>query len=490
MTWPASRWFGAVASLLSGLLFLASLDIGPFGPLVLVAPVPVLVHALAARRWHSVAAAALLARIIGALGLVWAYHDVLPPIALVSWILGQAVLFALIVLATRWIARGAPGWAALLAFPLLTTASEFLFGLVSPHGSFGAIGAALVDVLPLLQLASLGGLAALAFCAGLFAMTSALAIVQARAWRSLAVLGAAPILLAAAFGFWRMSEPLDGQTRIALIAIDPISGRAADDTDRAEIVKAYTAEVRALERGVDFVVLPEAVFSSSPATSAAIETPLQNAANEVGAPVIAGFDETFTDGRHVNAALIFTPGAPVQRYLKRRLIPGLDVGYTTGESAFVDGAIGVAICKDLDFPTMIREYGERGVTLMLAPAWDFGTDGRLHAHMAVVRAVENGFALARAATDGRLTLSDRTGRIVAEAVTRSDGPTVLTADLGLRSGGTLYTRIGDVFAWIAVVAAVALIGFRSFRKPSPAGLTRGSRAEVSPGDRSPGQARG
>jgi apolipoprotein N-acyltransferase len=178
MTWRASAWFGAAAALLSGALFLASLDIGTFGPLALIAPVAVLVYALSAPRWQSVAAAAFVARTIGALGLVWAYHDVLPPIALALWILGHAVGFALIILVMRWIARRAPLWAALTSFPLLATACEFLFGLVSPHGSFGAIGYALVDVLPLLQLASIGGLAALAFCAGLFAMTCAMAVVQ------------------------------------------------------------------------------------------------------------------------------------------------------------------------------------------------------------------------------------------------------------------------------------------------------------------------
>jgi apolipoprotein N-acyltransferase len=467
--------FGIGAALLSGVLFLLSLDIGPLGPLALVAPIPVLVYALSVPRWHSVAAATFLARFIGALGLVWAYHDVLPPVALVLWILGHALAFALIVLATRWIARGAPAWAALVSFPLFSTASEFLFGLVSPHGSFGAIGTALVDVLPLLQLASIGGLAALAFCAGLFAMTGAMAIVRPRAWRTFALIGGVPIVLAAIFGLWRMGEPYDAQKRIALIAIDPISGRNAGDADPADIVNAYTAAVRALDGAADFVVLPEAVFSSAPAESAAIEAPLQNAANAVGAPVIAGFDETLADGRQVNSAVFFTPGAPTQRYIKRRLIPGLDVGYSTGSSVFIDGTNGVAICKDLDFPAMIREYGQRGVTLMLAPSWDFGTDGRLHARMAVMRGVENGFALARAATDGRLTLSDRYGRIVAEAVTRPDAATVVTAELGLRSGGTLYARTGDVFAWIAVVAAAALIGFRLAMRSK--GLT-GSLTEV------------
>jgi apolipoprotein N-acyltransferase len=58
-------------------------------------------------------------------------------------------------------------------------------------------------------------------------------------------------------------------------------------------------------------------------------------------------------------------------------------------------------------------------------------------------------------------LSDRYGRIVAEAVTRGDAATVLTGEIGLRGGGTLYTRIGDVFGWIVVAAAGALAGLRS-----------------------------
>jgi apolipoprotein N-acyltransferase len=296
-------------------------------------------------------------------------------------------------------------------------------------------------------------------------MACALAITRPSVWRSLVLLGAAPIVLAAAFGFWRMSEPYDTQKHIALIAIDPISGRAGRDADMAEVVQAYTAAVREYGGDADFVLLPEAVFENSPASSAAVETPLQEAANAIGARVIAGFDETLGDGRKVNAAVLFTPEAPTQRYIKRRLIPGLDLGYSTGSEALVDGTTGIAICKDFDFPAMIREYGERGVTLMFGPSWDFGADGRLHARMALVRGVENGFALARAATDGRLTLSDRTGRIVAEVVTRSDAATVLTGDVGLRSGGTLYARVGDVFAWIVVAAAAGLVGFRFACKP-------------------------
>ena len=106
----------------------------------------------------------------------------------------------------------------------------------------------------------------------------------------------------------------------------------------------------------------------------------------------------------------------------------------------VMGTRGVAICKDMDFPGMIRGYGERGVQLLLVPAWDFVRDGRLHSRMALVRGVENGFAIARAAAGGRLTASDRYGRVIAEAITSRAAPVTVVTDLGMRSGGTWYTR--------------------------------------------------
>jgi len=64
VTWRGTPWFGALATILAGALFLASLDVGPIGPLALVAPIPLLVYALSAPRAWSVALAAAVARSI------------------------------------------------------------------------------------------------------------------------------------------------------------------------------------------------------------------------------------------------------------------------------------------------------------------------------------------------------------------------------------------------------------------------------------------
>ena len=67
-----------------------------------------------------------------------------------------AAQFAIVVVLTRYIVKRTARWFGVLSFALLSTASEFLLGLISPNGSFGALGHGLVDLLPVLQLASVG----------------------------------------------------------------------------------------------------------------------------------------------------------------------------------------------------------------------------------------------------------------------------------------------------------------------------------------------
>jgi apolipoprotein N-acyltransferase len=78
--------------------------------------------------------------------------------------------------------------------------------------------------------------------------------------------------------------------------------------------------------------------------------------------------------------------------------------------------------------------------------------------MAVLRGVEGGFAVARAARGGRLTISDDRGRIIAEAASGAAPVASVLAEVRLRQAGTPYARHGDWFAWLAGgVLALALV---------------------------------
>jgi apolipoprotein N-acyltransferase len=111
----------------------------------------------------------------------------------------------------------------------------------------------------------------------------------------------------------------------------------------------------------------------------------------------------------------------------------------------------------MDFPAWSRLYARRGALLMAVPAWDFVVDARLHSRMAVVRGIEHGFGIARTAQQGALTLSDAYGRILAETRTANAAEALLTADIYPGPGATFYTRFGDWFGWLNMLALVALI---------------------------------
>lgn len=112
----------------------------------------------------------------------------------------------------------------------------------------------------------------------------------------------------------------------------------------------------------------------------------------------------------------------------------------------------------MDFTRLSREYGQAGAGLMLVPAWDFDLDRTWHGHMALMRGVESGFSIARAAKQGYLTVSDNRGRILAETTSDSAPFATLLADVPTTHDSTLYMLLGDWFAWLALaLLAVALI---------------------------------
>jgi apolipoprotein N-acyltransferase len=115
----------------------------------------------------------------------------------------------------------------------------------------------------------------------------------------------------------------------------------------------------------------------------------------------------------------------------------------------------------MDFQAMIRrDMVATAPRLLAVPAWDFVSDGSMHARAAILRSIESGVPMARAARNGLLTLNDRYGRVVAMQVTGGPDFNVLTGDLPLdgRGGGTLYDRIGDIFGWLCLAIGLGLTG--------------------------------
>ena len=231
-----------------------------------------------------------------------------------------------------------------------------------------------------------------------------------------------------------------------------------------ELLHEYADEIlNVTPAGTQVVVLPEKIGRLSKSALAEVDALFSSAATTTRAAVVVGLVRRTSSGSF-NSSRFYSADRKLQaNYDKHHLIPAVEPE-TPGDKRIIldesSGRWGLQVCKDMDFPKLSREYAADGVDLMLVPAWDFNVDRWLHSRMAVLRAVENGFALARSARNGLLTLSNNRGRILAEAATVPDRFVSITGKVNVASEKTLYTRVGDWFAWLCVAMFIILLAFQ------------------------------
>lgn len=233
-----------------------------------------------------------------------------------------------------------------------------------------------------------------------------------------------------------------------------------------ELLRGYVDEVRRVTpAGTEVVVLPEKIGRISQSALAEVDSLFSSAASAVNAAIVLGAVRKMPSASFNSSRFYSADGKLEANYDKHHLIPGMEPEKPGHERVVLDepsGRWGLQICKDMDFPKLSRKYAADGANLLLVPAWDFGVDRWLHSRMAVLRAVENGFALARSARNGLLTLNDNRGRIIAEAATIPMQFVSVTAKVSVAREQTFYTRTGNWFAWLCIAAFLVL---RFFARP-------------------------
>ena len=390
----------------------------------------------------------------------------------VLMVTGIALLWTLAAgLTRRAVLSRRSGW-ALFAWPAAWAAIHTVMGAVAPDGDWGLIGYSQGDLPVVLQIAALGGVAAVAFLVSLPAAAAATALSLARSpgglkqgWLAYP-LAIVLCLAAAGFGVLRLAQPVTGErVTFGMMAVDADIGPEASGTYVAPIRARYLAGIETLAgAGADVIVLPEKIAVGDPGQIANWRAALAGAARDHGVWVEAGLGITAPGGTR-NMAYLFAPdGREAAAYQKHFMAPPERAeGYSAGSGHAVTpvrGArYGLAICKDMHFARLGRAYGEREAAVMLVPAWDFGhIDQWMGARMTALRGVEQGFAVVRSTKEGLLSVSDPHGRILAEAESRPDEGGRLLATLVVEPRRpTLYGRVGELFGWLCLAGLIGLI---------------------------------
>ena len=467
-------WLEAVvATLATAVMLYFGNGLDPLWPLMWLAPLPVLLFSLRGNGWAA-AATAIVAMLLGGLNL-WDYYTKalgLPGFVWVITFLSASIALAVFALLFRALVLRGAMWTALLAPPALWVTFEYARSATWPHGSLGSLAYSQLQFLPFLQLASVTGPWGMTFVLLLFPTALALGLhLRAASSRlALRVVGTAVGVLAAVlvFGAVRLAIPQTQVVKVGLVASDEKGNAMVTDPgpDTERLFSDYARETEKLARnGAEAIVVPEKLGVTLEGQSDATDAILQSVATRTKATLVAGVVHVNLPTKY-NEARIYVPGLAVQRYDKEHMLPPFESPLTPGTSLVTlqrgPQKWGVAICKDMDFASPARRYGEAGVGLLLVPGWDFVVDAAWHGHIALMRGVEDGFSIARAAKTGFLTVSDNRGRILGEVRSSAAPFATLLVDVPTQHSVTVYQYLGDWFAWVSI--ALLVFGLASLRR--------------------------
>ena len=239
-----------------------------------------------------------------------------------------------------------------------------------------------------------------------------------------------------------------------------------------EHTKNYAFEISKLTAmGAKLIVLPERAININKEIDSATIHILSSCAKIYHTGIITGYTNFKNELKYNSALVINAEGKVLMDYNKIHLVRGLENEFVPGNKlglfTFRNFQSGIAICKDLDFPGYIKQYGRNKVAFLCIPAWDFIVDDWLHSRMALLRGVENGFSEVRTARQGRLTISDPFGRVNAEVNSSNGKATFLVGQVSLNRMDTFYTQHGDWFGIAIIIAAITFLLLTMVKRKAP-----------------------
>jgi apolipoprotein N-acyltransferase len=424
------------------------------------------------------------------------YGDLSTPVAaiinaaFVAYVALYPAIFALVVrrLASSY------GYAALAAAPFVWTATELGRAYLFSGFPWALLGYSQATTLPIVQLASIVGIFGVS--ALVASASAALAgIVVAKAYRSAALVLAGTLLIAVwgnarvrAGELTREGQPI----RVGLVQGNVDQGQKWSIASSAAILQSYLSMTRqAINQGAQLVIWPESSTPFRFEEDLAGAAQLRALARATGVPILFGSDQidwqvrgtSRVPGRAFNSAfLVRADGSTGGVYRKMHLVPwgeyvplkdllffvgplveAIGTGFAAGTEATllpVGGRpVSVAICYEIIFPDLVRRFvleGSELLTTITNDAW-FGKTSAPYQHFeqASVRAIEEGRYLVRSANTGVSGIVDPYGRVVQRS--QIFQPAVVIGEARLLTGTTIYTRIGDAFAYASAIVTIALL---------------------------------
>jgi apolipoprotein N-acyltransferase len=390
----------------------------------------------------------------------------------------------LVCAAVAWTARRrSPAWALALA-PFFWVAGEWVRGHLMGGFPWGSLGYTQYTMLPVIQIAELGGVHAVTFL--LVAINAALAGSVLMTWRGAltsAAVGGALLGATLLFGVSRLAEPASpDEVEVAVVQPNIAQVMKWDKEHTAstrEIILELTR--RAAAEKPQLIVWPETSAPTVLRRDAGLLKELTTLSGTLAVPLLVGSidAENSVPPRFWNSAFMVTGKGIVGRYDKIHLVPFGEyvplsgvIGFVRGWAEFIadlesgsrpvvfpgpPAPFGVVICYEGIFPDLVRSFVKGGARLMVNmtnDGWFGRTSGpEQHLTMYPFRAVEHRISIVRSANTGVSAFILPSGKIVRRMRLLERG--TISERVPLRVGQTLFTRLGD---WVGMVSLLVTAG--------------------------------
>ena len=392
--------------------------------------------------------------------------------------------------AGMWVLVSRLGVGAVLMTPCVWVTSELGRVYLFTGFPWSLLGYSQTPSLGVVQVASVVGVLGVSALVAWVNATAALVLVDTgrRRW-SVAAATAVGLVTIVVAGHVRVRAGVlaaaGDAMRVAAVQGNVAQSDKWDPAHRDAILEKYLRMTdQAADEGAMFVVWPESATPFSFNLDPRGERVRDIARTRSVHLLFGSTDITWGDEpQYYNAAFMIDPrGQAPGVYHKQHLVPWGEYvplrdwlffvsplvqnvgGFTPGAGATLlpvrDHWIGTAICYEIIYPGLVRELVTRGsqlLTTVTNDAW-YGRSSAPHQHfqMATMRAIEGGRYLVRAANTGISGVIDPYGRVLVRTPLFEDA--VATADVRLLDQETIYSRIGDLAAWVCLgLTAVALV---------------------------------
>jgi len=384
------------------------------------------------------------------------------------------------------------GVLASLLFPLSRVAGEYLISFTPAFGSVFSLAYTQYGNLPLLQIISVTGIYGVSFLIAWFASVGNWIWEQGFVWpriRAVTLLYGGLLALVLLGGSLRLAlfPPSSQTVRVAGISAAASTLQKVQDeighfyttqrftpADLAQLRTAFAPlddellnlSQREASAGAKIIVWPEIGAYTLAADKTGLLERAQTLAREAHIYLEMGLSVFQPPATYYDQAILVDQEGRVDwTYNKTYPAPGDPEKPGKGIVPVMEtpyGRLANVICFDADFPPLMRQAGSQDVDIMLVPSNDWPGIDPWHTQHAVFRAIENGYALVRQASNGLAMTVDDEGQVLAATDYYTTDQQTMIASVPVKGVWTIYAHVGDLFAWLCIAGMLFLVGFAAF----------------------------